>query len=441
MFRANQRREAITYYIFSMWRNWSVSMGMACAVIVLSPFVSKSLLPLVALLLVAVLMILMRRNRNAGRPTCFRVPYIVTCTLFITAALMVLLNLTYNHMEIEWSGQPLNPDQPFISNLIMAPVFVIVSAVYLAGGMNSRFCRECSAHIGSAADRGFMGRILAKEATMQTRFLFVMSLLIAAVEWGYYFIYFVTVNLNRPDMFFFFWLPVIVYLLSLVYFGFRYYSMWVYYCHNDELSIIERNSSSSLRYLIISGDLLYLKKSDRIGDKDYGEYDTPARIQLPFRSRITEYDAKTDFKMLSGVSDCFMRFLYESSNLCTLNNAFHYLCYLDDKSMIEGSRISGGEWLSLSAVDRLMRDRSLSYDLSAEIMRIYKVAMAWKTYDRQGRRLYKIKNYNPTFRFCDIKDWDVDFNDRNWLLVSANNEDRPFFRLRRLWQKYVTGKK
>ena len=65
--------------------------------------------------------------------------------------------------------------------------------------------------------------------------------------------------------------------------------------------------------------------------------------------------------------------------------------------------------------------------------------MTWKTFDRTGRRLYNIKNYKPTFRLRDLKDWDVDYNDIAWLFVSANNQDCPFFKTRKLWNKYICG--
>ena len=66
--------------------------------------------------------------------------------------------------------------------------------------------------------------------------------------------------------------------------------------------------------------------------------------------------------------------------------------------------------------------------------------MAWKTYDRQGRRLYPIKHYRPTFRLRDLKDWDVDYSDLSWMSIAENNQDRPFFHTRRLWRK-ITGLK
>ena len=96
-----------------------------------------------------------------------------------------------------------------------------------------------------------------------------------------------------------------------------------------------------------------------------------------------------------------------------------------------------GEWFTLSQIERMVADGLVSSILAAEINRIYTISMAWKTYDRYGYRLYNIRNYKPTFRLRDFKDWDVDLNDIQWLYVSENNEDKPFFRLRRIWRKYI----
>ena len=65
--------------------------------------------------------------------------------------------------------------------------------------------------------------------------------------------------------------------------------------------------------------------------------------------------------------------------------------------------------------------------------------MAWKTYNRKGYRLYNIKNYKPTFRIRDIKDWDVDYNDIRWIFISENNEDCYFFKLRNFFNRYICG--
>ena len=64
--------------------------------------------------------------------------------------------------------------------------------------------------------------------------------------------------------------------------------------------------------------------------------------------------------------------------------------------------------------------------------------MAWKTYDRNGRRLYPIRHYRPTFRLRDLREWTVDYDDQSWFDIAQNNEDRRFFRLRNFWNN-ITG--
>ena len=76
--------------------------------------------------------------------------------------------------------------------------------------------------------------------------------------------------------------------------------------------------------------------------------------------------------------------------------------------------------------------------LANELFRIHTMTMAWKTYDRSGRRLYPIRHYRPTFRFRDLPDWNVDYDDETWFDVAHNNEDRYFFRLRAFWNR-LTG--
>ena len=38
----------------------------------------------------------------------------------------------------------------------------------------------------------------------------------------------------------------------------------------------------------------------------------------------------------------------------------------------------------------------------------------------------------------DLPKWQVDYDDQTWFDVAHNNEDRPFFRLRRIWGR-LTG--
>lgn len=73
-----------------------------------------------------------------------------------------------------------------------------------------------------------------------------------------------------------------------------------------------------------------------------------------------------------------------------------------------------------------------------EFNRLFKVAMAWKAYDINGCRKYRVKNYKPMFRLHGIIDWDVDFNNPRWLEVAHNNEDHFLFRFKRLWSRLMS---
>ncbi len=145
------------------------------------------------------------------------------------------------------------------------------------------------------------------------------------------------------------------------------------------------------------------------------------------------------FEQISGLRDEFnMRFLYVNANKESACNIFHYLCVLKSHNSIEGSDFNG-KWYKQSHLERMLSEGLASSLLTSEIHRIYTVTMASKTYDRKGHRLYGIKHYKPSFRLRDLDDIDVDFNDPVWLMIADDNEDRPFFQLRKLWRKYVSG--
>lgn len=165
--------------------------------------------------------------------------------------------------------------------------------------------------------------------------------------------------------------------------------------------------------------------------------DTPVKIRLPYRERMTAADSMAYFRNLSNMDDVRIRFMYLNTNFNTDSNIFHYACFVDAPDL-DGSRLKG-EWYTLPQIQRMSGENRVAPALTAEINRIYTVSMAWKTYDRKGRRLYDIKHYRPTFRLRDFPKWDVDLNDPNWLFVAQFNEDSRFYRLKRLWRKYVNG--
>ena len=131
-----------------------------------------------------------------------------------------------------------------------------------------------------------------------------------------------------------------------------------------------------------------------------------------------------------------MRYCFSNKAFASDSNMIHYAVFVDSDTGIELN--DRKRWFNPYMLDSGLASNAFSPVLANELYRIHTITMAWKTYDREGRRLYPIKHYRPTFRLRDLKDWSVDYDDESWFDVAHSNEDRLFFRSRRLWDR-LTG--
>lgn len=426
--------------IASMWRNWAYSMGAPTLVILLSLAVSPSWLPVVAFALEFLLFLLVRSNREAELPTCFLTPFVMTRILFWSALVMALISILSSRGVLAGWFELVNPDVPYIPILVIGPIGVIVSGWAVWRRNDFGFCRDCRLRYGGPAERGFLGKMFSQEGHYQVKFMFGLAIVTTVVGWTYFALVYINVNLNRPDKFFFVWLPLIFYGVSLVYMAMRYFTIWSYYDQELAMTNVRRPDTTLLRYIILDRERIYLTEPDNTLSPLSRGYDTPATVTLSRRENVPVHEARGYFREMDGSSDFAIRFMYQSTDAGGDSNVFHYLVNVDEPEALEGSSLKG-EWFTIPELERLLNSDRLAPLMAAEIHRLYTVTMAWKTYDRRGRRLYKIKNYRPTFRLRDIQNWDVDFNDVHWLRVAVNNQDRPFYSLKRFWRRYVNGVK
>lgn len=435
-----ERRIANTYGIYSLWLIWFIAIGSLVVVPIVSLYVSIYWIPIITFFLEGFLYFMIKHNYDAKMPSCLRLPHIVIVVLFCVSIIYVVLNIgllcdsgesTYGFIDII-SRIPI---------LIILPISFIVTLYNIIKGYNSNVCINCQAKNGSIAERGFLGKLYTQEGDYLTKMLLILSFLLGLLTWGYYFLFFISANVNDLDEFVFVWSPLLIFCLSLIYLGIRYFSLWLYYCQNIEGQSLRYNSSSLIRYIIICEDSVYLYKPNINVDNimsDEDRIDTPARLYIKYNQNINEFMATEYFSQLSGITNPQLKFLYVNNNFNTECNIFHYALIIEDKSIIEESRLDGN-WYSFPQIKELAGNNKLSVILSSELDRLYTIIMSWKTYDKNGNRLYKIKHYKPTFRVKDIENSDVDFNDITWLLISKNNADRHFFRLRKIWNKYICG--
>lgn len=441
MFHSQQRRHSLTQGIFSLWSNWAISAGLLILPIILTPLVSASLLPLVTFAAVGILTYLDRRNRELVSPTCFRLPHVAQVILIISAILLFVDYMIKLHSDLEGIiGQPVNRTTPILPILDIAPVTALVCLFNLFNLNNSRSCRTCRNRLGESVDRGLIGLLYNRESKNQLRFLFWLSTGLSLVAWSYYIFRYVNVNLNRTDLFLFSLCPLLCYVLSLIYYGMRYYTLWVYYCQNSATARIVERQGTTMRYIVICNDKLLLNIPKESGDILYSDelkIDVPLKISMPFRENVSEHDAVSFFKNASELKEADVRLIFKSCDPGMYSNVFHYVAFVAQPEPV-GEHLHG-KWFTLPETNDMIRMGMVSMSLASELSRIYTITMAWKAYDSSGRRLYEIKHYKPTFRLRDMPSWNVDYNDNNWLYVAHINEDKPFYRFRRFWHKLTKG--
>jgi len=442
MFRAIQRREGMTAAISGMWKSWAMAVGFLTVLTILAPVVPRHWLAPINIVFYVILQVVHRDLRKRDFPSCSRLIQQVSAVILITAIVVVLISFFANE-GVEITGQPYGDDSPFLVILITSPVATIVTLCYWLNRREPLVCRKCKMRYGNVVEHGFVGDLYMKEWRYQTGLLFWLSLSLTVTDWIYYTVHYVNTNLNRADQFFFIWLPLVIYLLSLVYLGWRYYSLWVYYCRNDEGHYVERPGATTLRFLVIHGDKLLLSFFPTDAFHSNGakvkKFDTPVKVRTEYHERENLNEAILLFRKHTGISNADIKLAYGSPDAVTYQNIFHYFAFLQSGEEIADSNLEG-EWFSWGNVMRLGQQSLLDRDLVAELSRIYDISMAWKTYDADGKRLYKIKHYHPTFHLRDIRNWNVDFNDYKWLHISRHNEDNMFYPLRRLFMRKARQK-
>lgn len=421
--------ESLTRRLTGMlWLNWAVAFGGIAMELLLPRLISKMWLPLPVFFL-AYLVLVYMRTRQRERTECTVMLRVSVLTLFWSALIMLIINILNSRMlldnYIDWSHS--NKDIPYITCLVVFPTMIIMCLWVMAGGYGRKtFVSPTDTTSEVGASGGVIDSLYEREGTYQVQLMLCIACGLSAVEWWYYFYYYINVNFNTPDVFFFNWMPISLYVFSLFFVWSRYSNIAAII---GPIASAARDKGVMVRYLVLSGDYMLLSLNE------YDRWDTPAVTHVPAIDASSETALRKAFAAISDTEDFTLRHLYDTG-LDQHPDVLHYSAFLPQEKFGNDSHV--GSWFTIDQIDRLIKTAQLSADLTDEIYRIFTITMAWKTYDREGRRLYPIKHYRPTFRLRDLKDWDVDYSDTAWFNVARVNQDSPFYRTRRLWRK-ITG--
>lgn len=427
MHRSAQPRDLTT----AMWRNWTICYGAITLPLLLSLFIPLAWLPFTTLLEVYLMASMRRSDILSPVSACSVLTGIAIRVLFIASVIMIVINIMCTDWLIPtvWRLRVYNSEIPFVVCLIISPLTVLFCVLSLLFGIGDTSSRNYQRRNGFHAGDSVAATLYHRESRYQTTLLLCLSAVMGGVEYFYYFARYINANFNDPDRFFFIYMPIVVYLLSVVILHARYQSVTIL-CEALVNAQGGRHQGTIVRYLIFKDDDLLLHR-----DTD-GIWDTPAESRIERKSAMGEHEARLLFAELSGIENFELRYCFTNRAFAAESNMMHYAVFVDSDNGITIDERK--QWFNPYMLDSALAASALSPVLVNELYRIHTITMAWKTYDRDGHRLYPIKHYRPTFRLRDLREWTVDYDDESWFDVAHQNEDRPFFRTRQLWNR-LTG--
>lgn len=420
-----------------LFKIWAVCFGSLTAVAVAGWFVPHHWLPILSFTLILVVIWFGNHFMSTGHINCSLITHYTIYTLFTATIIMLVMNYIYDRdIVVPWlrmagdkSKETVN--MPYITSCIIYPLATIFFFIALIRRNRANYCAHCRERAGFSVREALEHGQFVVEAKRVIYLVLILSALLSAIDLSYFIAYYDDTNINTSDTYFLFVFPAIFYVLSLVYLTMRFQN--IKFEINITANAKPNEAYSQVRFIVVREDKIMLRQVLE-GDDAPEYWDTSASYEMDLTENVTDDEARKIFASLSGTSAFKIRHLFDTST--PTSNAFHFAAFIDDD--IEATNLEG-DWFNLYQIDIMLKTGAIARPFAYEIHRVYTMTMAWKSYDRNGERLYPIKNYKPAFRITDFKDWDIDYTDMHWMLVAENNADRPFFKLRRFWQRYITG--
>lgn len=413
----------------SLWRNWAIAFGALIVPVLAALLVPRLWIPFICLIEVWGLISIGKAHHSLFDNACPMLLKIAAQILIFTAFIMLGIYLLCTDWVLPTviTFHLYNSEIPFVTCLVIFPTTLAVGLIWLFGGLADNFCRKCQRLNGYYAGDSIVATLYYRESRYQIRILTILAAVIGAVEYWYYFARYINSDLNNPDRFFFNYIPIAMYLLSLFFMGGRYTSMRALYEAVESNHDSHRNRTV-VRYLIFCLDELLLHQSSD------STWDTPAETTVGRTASLPAHRAEQIFKDIRGATAPALRYCFTNEGFATGSNIIHYAVFVDPEQKAQFAA-DDSTWFNPYMLDTALSASALAPVLANELYRIHTMAMAWKTYDRQGHRLYPIRHYRPTFKLRDLREWTIDFDDQTWFDVANNNEDRYFYRLRHLWNR------
>ncbi len=433
--------------LYKLWKNLSIGMATVIIMMAMSRMLPFFLSPVVALVCAAGLYTFIYDSKVKKDTSCMIVPFGMLYALvgysFVTISLNVLYAWGFKNIAHEF----IFFTNPFVPSLIMNPVCFIVFLYLFVMKKKLPMCKVCRARGDNHVEHGTLRRLFNDEIHLQLRNLAFMFGILTAVVWGYYLIFYVNININQRDWYVFTWVTTICFILDELYFGARYYNLYLDLKESNEIitqeDLQDMTARTYLRYYVICDNSLYV-------DTHVIEPTTPYKevIDTPFVTKrtvngISVDEVKRIIKRMTGVEGD-LRFFFgrKVADLAT-HSILRYFYFLEGTPEDHPELNTDGEWMDFDKLKYYYSNNpgKLSDIMVTDTTRLATIILTEKTFDEGGYRKSKIKFYNPSFNLHDVKKSELDFQDDKWIQISLFNSDTPLYAIKKKWREFMRSQK
>lgn len=427
----------------AFWKNLSGALLVLLVVMLLSIILPHYISPVIALLGAATLYTMIYNNRLSSNMSCMIIPYTVFFGILIYSFVTIILNILYIWGLIDLPREITFFNSPYISSLLLDPIMALTLAVILLRRSSLKLCVDCKFKKGISIERGRLGQILHGESHLQILNLLIIFTILWIITWVYYFFFYSrSPIINGRDTYIFWWLNVIGIGLDALYFGARYYNIYLDLKENNEIITEDELNNMSektyLRYYVICGDSIYVNTNIADPKMPYRTIiDTPFvtkrnanGIALPEVLRIIQ--------RMTDITTGKLRFFFGRRNPDIQKfSLLRYFYFLDGEPQNYSEMKVAGEWMDFNRLKAiyLKSPSILSPTFLSDLSRMTTIVLTQKIFDERGVRRVKARAYQPTYNLMEIERNDYDFQDDKWIRIAMFNSDSRGFYLQRFWKR------
>lgn len=433
--------------LYKLWRNLTVGMMTIIIMMAMSRMLPFFLSPVVSLICAAGLYTFIYDSKVKHDQSCMIIPFGMLYALVGYSFITILLNVLF-----AWGFKKIPAEfvfftKPFIPSLLMNPVCFLTFFVLLFRRKKLPMCLECRIRGNNDFEHGSMRHLFNHEMHLQLRNLTYLFGILTAIVWSYYLIFYINININNRDWYVFTWVTIIAFILDEIYFGARYYNLYLDLKESNEIisqdELSDMTAKTYLRYYVICGNSMYV-------DAHVIDPRTPYKevIDTPFVTKRTVNGISTDevkriIKRMTGV-DGELRFFYgRKSSELTNQSLLRYFYFLEGDPSDHPELNTEGEWMDFDKLKYYYSNNpgKLADIAVTDTTRLATIILTEKTFDENGYRKSKIKFYNPTFNLFDVRKSELDFQDDKWIQISLFNSDTPLYGFKKKWRDFLGSRK